>query len=400
MISQSKYIFFIVVLAMMSMVGLMASDICLPAFPEIKIFFDVSELDIQQTLSIYLLGLSVSQLFYGSLSDHFGRKKILLIGMVIFTIASAACAIANSIYLLIFARFFQAVGACAGMVIGRAIVSDLFNREQAAVIFATIFPVVGMSPALSPLLGGYMITAWGWQSVFIFLTAFGVILVLLLYFFLDETAALIKSSQKQNSLASLLTNYFTILKSPTFLGYTFIVCCAYGAYFAYIAESPFIFKQLGFVSEQIGYFYITLAISYIVGNIVSRKLISRFDIHHVLAIGLFLFLLGGVALVLFSFDNDITILSIIIPMTILTAGNGFLLPLGVAGSVTLFPAMAGSASGLMGFLQLAAAALSTHFVGHVTQGSTFSMALYVASITISAFIVFIFLIARVNNERL
>jgi DHA1 family bicyclomycin/chloramphenicol resistance-like MFS transporter len=369
--TKREYHYFIVMLAMMSIVGLVSSDIYLPAFPLMAEFFQVDAHAIQSTLSVYLLGLSVSQIFYGSLADRYGRRPVLLIGIGLYILGCFSCALATDLTTLLICRFIQAIGACSGMVISRAVVSDLFKKEDSARIFASIFPIIGMSPALSPLIGGFLTSYLGWRSNFYFVGIFGIFLIAMLITFLKET--LHPDKRLEISMSGLISNYGKILQNPLYLAYTIIVCSAYSAYFAYLAGSPFVFNELGYLPEQTGFFYIALALSYVAGNLTGKKYIKTHAIDRAISVGMVAFVFGGFLMFFFGIKGVSSPLEIIIPMTILTFGNGFLLPLGVGSVVTIFPEMAGTASGLMGLIQLGSASIATISVGKLFASHVTSM---------------------------
>lgn len=387
--------FFIIILAMMTMSGLMASDIYLPALPKISYAFSVNIIQTQQSFSTFLLGLAFGQLIYGLLSDRFGRKKILIIGISIFVLASLGCTLSPSLSILLVSRFFQALGACSGMVIGRTIVSDKYDVKEAGKIFTLIFPIMGLSPSLSPLLGGYLASYFGWRTVFAFTLMFGLILLGMIMYRLQETKDF--AFRINLKIKDISNNYISILKSKRFFGYTITVCCAYAAYFAYLAESPFIFNYMGFNTKQIGYFYLTIGLFYLLGNYFSRKLIQYITINKALLIGYSFFIIGSTFMIITSIIGISTPAFLFIPMSIVIIGEGFLLPLGIASVITLYPEKSGYASGMMGFFQLCSAALAAALIGYFTKGSALSMALIICGITLTGITTFISLIIYGKN---
>lgn len=384
-------ILLLVMLSMMSVISLLASDIYLPAMPNIAHSLNAQETDIQFTLTVYLFGLSICQLIYGPLSDTFGRRRILIIGITTFVLASLACSLSTTANQLIAARFFQALGACSGMVIGRAIAGDLYTREEAAKIFTAIFPIVGASSAIAPIIGGYLTDWFGWPTCFLFLSFFGITLLFMVIFFLVETKRSTEVATKVNKFTEMLH----ILKNHSFIGFSLVVSSVYAAYFAYIASTPFLFNRYGFTSYQIGYFFILLSILYIAANLISRRLINHYPINHIITFGIVLFILGSFSMVcvaLIGTHNNPY--ALIIPMSVMTAGNGFLLPLGVASTVTLFPSSAGTSSGLMGFLQLTSASLSVGTIGHLTNNQELPIAIFIFLISLIAVYAFYYYIYR------
>lgn len=378
-----KYLF-LCILVMMSVCGLIGSDIYLPMLPEIGAIYGKTVSQAQLTLSIYLLGLSVSQLFYGPLTDKFGRKRIVSIGIIIYLISSISCALSISFSQLLISRFFQAVGACSGLVIGRAIISDIYDKQEAGKIFSTIFPFVGMSPAIAPAIGGVIGLYLGWRANFWFLALFCSILILLISFFLQETSRVSKSIHSIN----ILKNYLKLLSTFKFWAYVFGPCFGYAVYFGYITESPFIFSSFGFRPDELGFLYISLSITYVIGNLTGKRMLKKKSLDHCLMFGYLVFVLGGGAMLITSIFHLFPLISMIIGASILTLANGFLLPLGTAGVVTNFAEYSGTASGLLGFLQLGTAAITAAIINTISHVSIAGLAYFIFPITILGLIVF------------
>lgn len=361
MTTSQQRIIFLTILVLTSVMGLIASDIYLPAMPSMSTYFGASDLEIKKTLSFFLLGLSFSQLIYGPLTDKFGRKKVLIFGTILYTLASVMCSTADNIQALILFRFLQAVGACSGMVIARAIVADLYSKEEGAKVFTTIFPIIGVSPALAPVIGGFLTTHFGWRANFDFIAILGLVIVLLAIFCLKET--LPQEKRHTIGIETIAKNYASVLSNKLFLLYATLVCCAYGAYFAYLTNSSFLFSTFGYQAKNIGFFYITLSFGYISGNLLAKRMIKTIPIDKALWIGGSIFLLGGLLMLGFTVFDIKSIALIILSMSILTIGNGFLLPLGIISAMSTSSTKAGTASGTIGFLQLGSAALFSFLVG-------------------------------------
>ncbi len=386
---------FILVLMLMSTAGLVGSDVYLPALPQMGLVFQKSTQEMQFTLGIYLCGLSIGQLIFGPLTDQFGRKKLLLMGMLLYFTASLLCAFIYSYDFLLFARFLQAIGACSGLIIGRAIVGDLFDAQESGRIFATIFPIVGMSPAISPVIGGIICYYYGWQSTFMFVGFFALITAILVLNYLPETHGI--SNRTPLKLAKIASSYPKILFHAKFVKYAIAPCAAYFAYFAYIAQSPYIFHSHGYTEREIGTFYITLSISYVVGNITARKLLATHHLDKVVGLGFIFFNVGAIALFAAGIFTQ-SLLMMVISISILTFGNGFLIPLGTAGVISSFPEARGYASGLLGFIQLGSAALSAAMVGQFSQHSIYRLATYILIVTILGVVLFSICSCSLRNK--
>ncbi|XWO13377.1 Multidrug transporter MdfA protein [Candidatus Hepatincola sp. Pdp] len=382
---------FLTIIIMMTVIGLLSTDIFLPSLPQISHDFSSNPEITQLTISLFLLGLSVSQLIYGPLSESFGRKKIILIGVTVYIIASIGCLFSPSIEYLIIFRLLQGVGACAGMTIGRAIIGDAFTKQESGKIFATVFPFVGLSPAIAPVIGGLIDEFFGWRAVFLTVLLLGLMIFILIILFLPETLS--QDKRKPIHPVHIGRHYVSLIGDKLFIGYVVIPCIAYFAYFAYLTISPFILHAQGLTAKMIGLCYISVSISYVLGNLTSRKLLNYYGLNKVLTIGYTIFLISGVLMVPFNYFS-FNLFLFLLPITCLTFANGFLIPLGSAGVIANFSHLAGYASGLLGFLQLGSASLTAAIVGSLTNGSQILLAYYIAFIAIIGVILFYGLIAK------
>lgn len=361
----------IIILTMLSMMGLLASDIYLPAMPTMVSYFQVNSATLQQTIGIYLFGLSVFQLIYGPLSDQVGRKKIIVLGVLFYILGSIGCSLSNNIYMLLVFRLLQSVGACSGLVLGRTVIADIFPPKEITNIYNIIYPLVAASPAIAPIIGGYLVNHFHWEANFIFVGIFGLILLYLLKNF-PET---LQKEKKKISIISILRDYVVIMKNLRFWGLTIIVSCVYGAWFIYLTQSPFIFiNVLHYSSLEVGFFYIPLACSIYVGNLLSKILKLKYGIEFALIVGCMFFLCGALLMAtIISFFNTSNALQLIIPMSLLAISNGFILPLGIPSAISLNQEKSGSGSGLVGFFQICFSAVCASFFGEFFGVNAFIM---------------------------
>lgn len=370
---------FLITMTMMSMAGLVGTDVYLPMLPELGRELSESMESMQLTLSVYLLGLSIGQLFMGAISERFGRKHVLLISMSLYGLASVGCAMSGTLSELLFCRLLQSLGACGGLVIGRAIIGDLYEPQEAGKLFSTIFPFVGMSPAISPAIGGVIGHYWGWHANFLFIAIFAFAIVGLVLIKIPETLAFDK--RKALHPLMLLTTYPKILFQRQFLAYAIAPCAAYMALFSYIAQSPYIFSGKGYQEQAIGLFYVTLSMTYLMGGFYSRRLLGKRSLNDILSIGYRFFVAGGVLIFICGFFN-LPLMLMVASISVLTLGNGILIPLGTAGVVSSIREHIGYASGLLGFLQLGVAALTTSFIGVISLNQVNRLGLFICLITI------------------
>lgn len=383
--NKSERWLFLLIIVLMSVAGLIGYDIYLPAMPQIGMYFHQSMHVVQLTLGVYLIGLSMGQLILGPITDRFGRKKLLIVGMIGYFFSSIFCAFSHSITEMIFFRLIQAISSCSGLIIGRAIVGDLFDAKESGKIFSTIFPFVGMSPAISPVIGGFLSYYFGWQSTFLLMALFAAIIAILVVYFLHET--LLESNQRELHFKKILMGYLELIKNRKFIAYAAAPCIAYVAYFAYITQSPFLFHAYGYGERAIGSFYIALSFTYVTGNLIGRRLLASMQLNALIYLGFVFFCFGGL-LLLVTIVAGFPLYMIIISFSILTFGNGFLIPLGTAGVMSSFSKSTGYASGLLGFIQLGSAATSSSLIGFFSKHSINYFGLYIFFATIVGLLIF------------
>lgn len=356
---------FLAILIMMSMSALIATDIFLPAMVDMIHYYSLNTVQAQSLISVYLFGIAVMQLVYGPVSDSFGRKTILIIGITLFIVSSVAMTFFNSYHAILLMRLIQALGACVGFTLGRAIVGDLYDKKEAGKIFLTIFPFVGVSPALAPVIGGWLNSTFNWQACFYFTAIFAFILLILVIFFLDESRP--KEKRTAIHIKAIAYNYYAVIKNPLFWGYTLSTCFAYAAYLSYIAESPFLLLQQGLTSKTIGYSFIVLSFGYITGNLTARQVMRKFSLDNSLMIGYIIAFVGGLLFFTALFNFPTVFAFSVSTMCIITFGNGFIVPLATAGGITVNPNLTGSTAGIMGCLQLASGAIAAQAIGLLSQ---------------------------------
>lgn len=376
--------FFIFTITLLSVGGLISTDLFLPALQQMSNDYQVSPAQMQNAIAIFLFAIALGQLIYGPLSDSMGRKKILLSGIFLWLITTIGVLYTSSFDQLLWLRFFQGIGACSGIVISRAIIADLLEKKEAGRIYLTIFPFVGASPAIAPLIGGELLHHFSWHSTFVFLAIFIVVTFFCVVFFLKETLAPDKRSRFQ--LSTLLQNIGIVLSNKKFIFYASVPCFAYAAYFAYIVESPFLLTQFGLNPALIGYSYIGLSLTYILGNITARKVTQKLPIEQAVRMGYLIFFAGSMLFLAQSYLSAHPLVVTLFSISVLTFGNGFLLPLGTALAIASHQKAAGTASGVMGALQLSSAALSSALIGKISHHDPHWVAILLAFLCVCGFI--------------
>lgn len=350
--------------ALTSVCGFVATDIFLPAVPALSVVYDRGATDIQALFSVFLYAMAVGQLIHGPLSDVVGRRVPLLASLATYAIASLAIPYTDRYDAVLCWRALQAAGACGAIVIGRAIAADFHHGDSLRNFFLGISIVVGMSPALAPVLGQGLYAALGWQACFLFTAAFGAVLAVLVYATLPESPP--RPAPPQAWARRALAAYRTVLRAPDFRLNSAIIAVSQAAYFAYLSESAFLLLAQGVPASGLGYAYISLSLAYVAGNIVARALAPRIGSAALYRQGCGLFLGAGVALGCGLALLPASTLLLLAGVSTLTFANGFLLPLGTAAAIGAVPGHAASASGLAGFLQLSCAALAAQLIGPLT----------------------------------
>lgn len=376
----------IIILTMLSMMGLLASDIYLPAMDTMMLHFQTSEVNIQITIGIYLLGLAIFQLIYGPLADQIGRRPIIIFGIIFYILGSLGCSVSPSMHTLIIFRFIQAIGACSGLVLGRVLIADIFPSNVITNIYNIIYPLVAASPAIAPIIGGYLVTYLGWEANFIFISIFGLILLGLFINF-PETL----NHKKKFSVQTLIADYIDIAHSIKFWGLVAIICCVYSVWFIYLTQSPFIFlNKLNYTPRVVGYFYVPLALSIYLGSLLSKAIKRHYGIEVALYVGCGFFLMGACLLYAsLNFFNINTAWQLIIPMSLLAISNGFILPLGIPAAISLKQGKAGSASGLVGFFQIFLSAACSSLIAKMLGTSAFIMSSSILALSIISIIFYL-----------
>lgn len=362
---------FTVFLASLTAVGPLSTDMYLPSLPAIAAAFDADTGATQLTLSMHLIGFAGSQLFYGPLADRYGRRPVILGGFVLYIAGSLASLFVASIDQLILARLLQAVGGSASGVLARAIVRDLYEGPAAGQMLARMAAIMGLVPAIAPMLGGVIEAAYGWKMNFAVMAAFGVALALVVLTCLDET---LPPERRQSAApAAIFRHYRRLLMDRRYLRYLLIACVCFSGIFAFISGSSFVLQGLyGLTPVTYGLCFGAMAGGYITGSLTGGRLVRRIGIDKTLRVGGFCACLGGVLMLLGFLGIDMAA-AIVAPMIIYGFAVGMTMPQSMAGALTPFPEIAGTASSLLGFLQAMMAALAGIYVGHGVGSSAMPM---------------------------
>jgi MFS transporter, DHA1 family, multidrug resistance protein len=353
-------------LAALVALGPLSIDMYLPALPAMREAFNTDAGQMQLTISVYLLGFSLFHLLCGPLADRFGRKPILVGGSLLFAAACIGCSLSTTVEGLLLCRFAQGVGACVGPTLARAITRDLFGPNRAARALSLIAMLMALAPAVAPALGGLMLLVLPWPSIFVSLSIYACIIVLLTWLYIPESLP-----QRQSLRPAIIgANYLQLLAHPLYLSVTLASGLAYAALLTYVSSSSFIYiEMLGVPVEYFGLIFLTTVLGYMLGSALSARLASSKSSEYLILSGSTVALVATLCLWLASELYPDSVSAIMLPMALYTSALGLMLPHAMAIAMRPFAHIAGTASALLGFIQMALAAGASAVVAMILDNS-------------------------------
>ena len=374
--SQTGLTFILILSGLMAFTSL-STDIYLPAMPTMA--KDLHG-NVELTITGFLIGFTIAQLIWGPISDHMGRRKPLFIGMVLFIIGSAGCALSTSITQIVFWRVFQALGACTGPMLARAMIRDLFARTRAAQMLSTLVLVMAIAPIAGPLIGGQIIRLSTWHSIFWLLVVIGALMFISLNW-LPET--LPEEKRVKASLAGAFRNYRSLLTNGRFMRYTLSLTFYYVGAYAFITGSPFVYISYYHVDPQhYGWLFALNIVGVMAMSVVNRRLVQRHSLEQLLKYATMLAALAAVALALLVKLESGGIVAIIVSIFLLFSMNGIIAATSTAAALDAVPNIAGSASELIGALQYGSGIISSLLLAAFSDGTPWTMAWIIALFTL------------------
>lgn len=335
---------FLVWLGGLSVLGFLATDMYLPAFAAIQQDLNTSAASVSASLSLFLAGFALGQLFWGPLSDRYGRKPILLAGLAIFALGCLGMLWVRDATLMLVLRFVQAIGVCAAAVTWQAMVTDYYPAQRTNRIFATIMPLVGLSPALAPLLGSWLLVHLEWQAIFA--TLFAITLLLML------PAFRLKAVGKPAGETQQKLTFMALLRSREYSGNVLIYAACSASFFAWLTGSPFILHEMGYGPTVIGLSYVPQTIAFLIGGYGCRAALQKWQGHQMLPWLLVVFALSVAATWLAGIQDHPSLVALMVPFCIMAIVNGGIYPIVVAQALKPFPQATRRAAALQNTLQL------------------------------------------------
>lgn len=340
-----------IILASLSTVAPFSIDTYLPSFPSIAYELNASALQMQQSMSLYMLGFAIMTLFAGSLSDALGRRDITIVALFIYALASLGCSYATDIDTFLWLRFLQGVAASVGMVVGRAVVRDMYSGDDAQRMMSNVLFFFAMAPALAPIVGGALEVSFGWRAIFIFLMFFGLAIMLLVYFKLPET--LPKEQRHSMHPLILLKNYGHAVTHFRFTGIAFIISLSFAGFFVYITASPrILFTHLGFAPDQFYLMFVPVVIGIMTGSFASGRLSGRVSSLTLIKAGFVIMAVATLFNLLQAWLLPTMAVAVIAPVVLYGVGVSLSLPALTVLGLDQLPGHRGLASSLQSFIHM------------------------------------------------
>lgn len=363
----------------------LATDFYLASLPGLAHTFDTSAATAQLTLSVFVFAFGLMQLVAGPLADRYGRRPVLVGGLALYALACVACALAPTMGFLIGARFLQAIGCCAAVVVARAIIRDAFDARRGAHVLARASSILAIGPLFGPILGSVLEVRFGFRATFVVVAAIAAALLAATLRRLPETNAHL--DPRATRPRALALNYLAVLASPTFRAHTLAGGASYGGLFAFIAGSPFVLTQvLGVATAWFGVCFAFCVSGYLIGTIACRRLLAARSLERTMRFGAALALGAGLAMTALAAAGVHHWAALIVPQFAYFMAHGINFPCAQVGSVAPFARRAGAAAGLFGFLLMVAASLIGLWIGVSWNGTVYPLVLTVAAAAAVVFV--------------
>ncbi|MFT3800712.1 MAG: multidrug effflux MFS transporter [Burkholderiaceae bacterium] len=347
-------------LALATLSGTLAMHMFVPALPLAAQDLGASTGAMQMTISVYIFGLAIGQPIYGPLADRWGRRPVLMAGLLLYTVAGVVSGLARDVDTMLVARLLQALGGCAGLVLGRTMVRDTARAQEATRRLALMNLMVTLGPILSPVLGSLISIAWGWRAIFVALTLAGCVTMLCAWRRLPET----RGAEAPASAAELSRHYLALLTSPAFLGFALGGACATTSMYAFLSSAPFIFTQeLGRPAHEVGLYLALLTSGVWLGSMTTSRVVHRVSARKLMFGANGLGLAAAFVLLVASAVGHLSIGVAVACLILFSFGAGIASPVALMQALGINPQAIGSASGLYGSLQMGVGALCTALAG-------------------------------------
>ncbi|WP_064555003.1 multidrug effflux MFS transporter [Buttiauxella noackiae] len=377
--SKTAGLSFVIILSALMAFTSLSTDIYLPAMPLMAADLHGNA---ELTITGFLIGFCVAQLIWGPLSDHFGRRLPLFIGMALFMIGSVGCALSTDITQIVFWRVFQALGACTGPMLARAMIRDLFSRTRAAQMLSTLMIIMAIAPIAGPLLGGQMIKFTSWHAIFWLLAVIGGLMFVSL-FWLPET--LPEEKRVKASLPSAFRNYYALLTNTTFMRFTVCLTFYYVAAYAFITGSPFVYiTYFGVEPQHYGWLFALNIVGLMSMSVINRRLVQRYSLEVLLKFAVVTAAVAALVLAVAAKLEIGGLILIVAAVFVFFSMNGIIAATSTAAALDSVPNVAGSASAFMGSLQYGSGIISSLLLALLSDGTPWTMSWIIGLFTVAS----------------
>jgi DHA1 family bicyclomycin/chloramphenicol resistance-like MFS transporter len=364
-------------LALLTALGPVAVDMYLPSFPEIGRLLAASPATVQLTLSLYMVSYAIGQVIYGPLSDRYGRIPVLRAALIIYCVASLACALTPSIETLLAARALQALGSSGAIVLARAIVRDLYSGARAGRELSLMGAIMALAPVCAPMIGGVLQSVFGWRSHFVLQIAFGLVAAYFVWRKLPET--LRARTPGPFSLRAIVAGYAEIMRNRAVLAYVGMLSISFAGVFAWISGASFVLQEIyGLTALQFGLAFAASSAGYLAGTALATRIVTRLGLDRTIGIGALALAAGGLGSIAAIPLGGTSAIPLVAAMALYAAGMGLVQPQTIAGAMMPFPERAGTASSLVGVSQMVCAAITGVIVGQLLGQSAWPVAVPLA----------------------
>jgi len=381
-----------------SAVSIMSTDLYAPSLPHLAELLDTTPDWVKLTLGLNAMAYGIAQLFFGPMSDRFGRRPLMLFGVISFSLFSLLCALVDDIYQLIGMRVLQGISAGAGAVLVLAVITDIFPSKERIKALALYGSVLALAPALAPTIGGYIHVTLGWRYNFYLLALVATIISIMALRYLPETN---KELKKSMPVAGVLNGYLGLLKDPAFVGYSLLTSCALASVFAFVAAGPFILiNQFSVATEHYGYYQLITVLFFILGSWVSAMIAEKVSTRRLLSCGLLLFTSGAMALVLIIYNQALSPTSLIVAVGIMNIGLGPIFAVAPSLAMNTKSAPSGVAAAMLGCLEMVGPTLAAISIGVFHDGSAMPYGITVLVIALTALALYCLVLRSHDGQRL
>ena len=379
------------------MLGAFSIDTLFPAFPQLGTQFAANDVALQQTISVYLFAYAGMSLFHGPLSDALGRKRVILVGLTCFGLASLGCALSTRLEMLLFFRALQGLSAGVGLIVGRAVIRDVYDGPDAQRLMSHVSMVFGVAPAVAPIVGGWIVGFTQWPAIFFFLVFLAIALFASTAFVLPET----HPSEKRTQLAfkPLLNSYWQVFSNGRFRRLSLIAALNFGGLFLYIASAPaFVLKHLKRTPQEFYIFFVPVITCMVIGAFLSGRLAGRLSGHAQMRIGFALGTVAALSNVAMNLWMPPALPWVLLPIMVTSLSIALISPIITLANLDLFPGLRGGASSVQAFIALLSNALIAGLVSPFLSGSTLTLAIGSAAMLMSGWLIWRYDLTR--NQRL